>query len=539
MGATSSKQRRSHKHYESKENNEKKEIIERKQNTSGNDTVRIKSVQNLRAVFDEIDEDNSGYLDIAELGTFLKKTTGKAPSANTLVHMINEVDQNGDGQVSFDEMLLFYQSIQVPEITKLVKSEVKLDGYFKPTTFLVIPSTGNVGFLVAQALGKVPSFTVKCGIRKTSNKGIVKLVEELEGCQTVEVYNKLIPSLTAAMEGVDKVLAYMPTLAVSQWANDIANIMTAAKTANVGCVYWITGDNSCLTQDGALVTAQNSALECAKMIDVPLVVIKPNNLASNLYAHRETIMKELAIYIGYKSYVKTVITDPVDVAQLTCTVMSQPIESHAGKSYYVTGPTSITFDEIVGKFVEKIQAEELQGRGRVANHLTLVEIFQEADTDCNGYLSLAELTSLLQKIDIPADKVAAIFKEADTDGDQQLSCDEFVESIGKFYDRKNTDPPEPIRIYRLKEKDFRGYLAGMGVLQADIECIVSLYADFDSGKVGGANAVKTEDFERIVGRKPNSFDDWLETNVGAFMSSHWDTVFVHARKDLMIKSAFQ
>jgi len=529
MGATVSKKRRS------RNRNERREDPQSKRD----DSIRIKSVHHLRAIFDEIDEDKSGYLDIAELGTFLKRSTGRSPSAKELVYMINEADIDEDGKLSFDEMLLFYESMKFPEISNISKSNVQLDGDFEQTNFLVIPSTGNVGYLVARALGKVPAFTVKCGIRKMSNEGIVKLVEELEGCETLEVDNNSIPSLTTAMEGVDKVLAYSPSIAVSSWADHIHNIMTAAKSANVGCVYWITGDNSCLTQDGAMVKAEHSAVARAKAIDVPLVEIKPNNLASNLYAHRESIMKQSAMYIGYKSYVKTVITDPVDVAQLTCTVMSQPIQTHTGKTYTVTGPTPITFDEIVGKLTEAIQAEEIKGRLRVVNNESLVNKFKGADTDGNGSLSLEELTCLLEKIDIPADKVVSIFEEADTDGDQQLSCDEFVNSISKFYDRKNNEPPEPIKLYRMSEKDFRGYLAGMGVQQKDIECLVSLYADFDAGKLGSPNAVKTQDFERIVGRKPHTFDDWLKMNVGGFMASHWDIVFSHARKDLLIKSSFQ
>jgi len=493
----------------------------------------------IRALFDEIDKDKSGYLDIAELGSFIQKSTGKTPSVKELSYMINEADQDKDGKVSFDEMLLICESFQVQDVADLAKCSVKLVGDFEETTFLVIPSTGNVGHLVASALGKVPTFSVKCGIRETSNEGIIKLVKELEGCETLEVDNNSIPSLTAAMAGVDKVLAYMPSITVSSWGDHIANIMTAAKSTKVRCVYWITGDNTCLSQDGPMVITQNAALARAQDIDVPLVLIKPNNLASNLYAHRETIMKQSAMYIGYKSYVKTVITDPVDVAQFTCTVMSQPVETHAGKTYCVTGPTSISFDEIAGKLVERIQTEEVKGRRRVSNQDSLITIFNEADTDSNGSLSLAELTSLLETIDIPADKAAIIFTGADTDGDQQLSRDEFVNSIGKFYDRKNNEAPETIRLHRLSENDFRGFCAGMGVSLADIDCLVSLYADFDSGQVGGADAVKTEDFERIVGRKPNTFDDWLATNVGTFMASHWDIVKSHARKDLLAKSAFQ
>lgn len=519
------------------------EYTGRKESAKDNDSVSIETVQKLRAVFDEIDDDNSGYLDIAELGIFLKKATGKSPPSKELIHMMNEADLNNDEKVSFDEMVSFYQSIQVPEITSLVGSEVKLVGDFEQTTFLVIPSTGNVGYLVARALGEVPAFTVKCGIRKTSNKGIVKLVEELEGCQTMEVDNNSIASLTAAMKGVDKVLTYCPTLTISSWGDDIANVMKAAKTANVGCVYWITGDNTVLSQDGVFgivrISMEERAENLAEKFGVPLVNIKSNNLATNIYAHRETILKQSAIYLGYKSDVKTVITDPVDVAQLTCTVMSQPIETHAGKTYFVTGPTPITFDEIVGKFMKSIQAEEIKGRRRVANHINLVNIFNEADKDGNGSLSLAELTSLLQKIDIPADKAVAIFTEADADGDHQLSCDEFANSIGKYYDRKNTEAPEVIRIYPLLEEAFRGYLAGLGVLPADIECMVSLYSDFSEGMIGEAHCVKTQDFERIVGRKPRTFDDWLETNIGAFMPSHWDLVFSRARQDLMIKAAFQ
>ena len=61
--------------------------------------------------------------------------------------------------------------------------------------------------------------------------------------------------------------------------------------------------------------------------------------------------------------------------------------------------------------------------------MQLTRIFQDADVDKSGYLTVDELDTVLQKYSetkVDKTELLRIFQEFDTDGDQKLSIQEFV-----------------------------------------------------------------------------------------------------------------
>jgi len=495
--------------------------------------IKTKEEQ-IREVFAKLDTDQSGFLDAAELGNFVEQATGARPSGEEISYMISQLDADGNGKISFEELLVIAQSREALDLTNQPQLP-SLSGEFEAQTCLVIPSTGNVGFLVAQALAKVPNFTVKCGVRKTSHPGVVELVKGL-GVEVVECDHSDKASLAAAMAGVDRVLTYSPTTYISSWSAAATNVAAAAKEAGVKCMYWVTGQHTVLNPDSAFVKNRLAITGPLDAIGMPYVEIRPNNLVSNLYAGRDTILKSGTHYIGYKADRPCVMTHPSDVAQLAATLMTLPVDAHAGKSYNVTGPAAHTAIDVAGMLTRAIQAEESKGRKRVAFRDNLLKVFQEIDTNGDGAISVEELAAALQKKGYSAEQSAELLKIGDTDKDGNLSPEEFVNSMGRFFDRPAAEKAV-INAVTLPAEAFTGFLKGVGMGDVDIALLLSLFSSFDEGRCG-QEAIDTTAFAEIVGRQPMSVETWIKENVGAFMASHWDLVTTHARQDLTLKAAF-
>jgi len=518
-------------------------------------------------MFDKIDTNKSGFLESSNLASCLLEATGTKPTDEEILYMISGADQDNDGKIDFEEFCLIVDAKETLEAKNLPvladlhawagTDPVKKKCVEEKQVHLVIPSTGNIGFMTVQALARVgTNFTVKCGIRPgQSNSAVIDLLKSLgeeTGFKNVEtvVCDYTDPqSLVKAMQGVDRVLTYTPTVGMARWAETQKRVAEAAKQTGVKCLYWITGQQEVLDPKSFWVKNQTECVNIVRAVGVPLVEIRPNKLISNLYGMRDSIMKTGLCYCGYNSSAKVVMTHPTDVAQLAACLMVLPVADHQGKHYAVTGPKPYSMDEECHLLSNAIKAEEKKGCKRMAFRDNLLQVFNEVDKDGSGFLDVGEMKAALEPLGYSPEQARLIFKEAASHHEKnlrrsettkmQLSANDFVTYMGEYFRSKAAEKDaRRVTPVTLDSNGFMGYAKGAGMDDDSIKLMLSLFECINSGW-GGENAVDVEDFTKIVGRAPLSPEAWVKENVGAFMASHWDVVRTHARKDMLLKAAWQ
>eukprot|EP01065_Artemidia_motanka_P040405 TRINITY_DN5059_c0_g1_i1.p1 TRINITY_DN5059_c0_g1~~TRINITY_DN5059_c0_g1_i1.p1 ORF type:complete len:875 (+),score=298.25 TRINITY_DN5059_c0_g1_i1:192-2816(+) len=72
-------------------------------------------VEELREIFGTIDKDNSGKIDLDELGRLLPEIGVTGVSDEKIAALLKEIDMNGDDAVDFDEFLHFYDVLMLGE----------------------------------------------------------------------------------------------------------------------------------------------------------------------------------------------------------------------------------------------------------------------------------------------------------------------------------------------------------------------------------------------------------------------------------------
>lgn len=64
----------------------------------------------IRGIFESFDKDGSGAIDQSEIGMVMR-VCGKNPSDSDIREMLNEIDQDQDGTVNYEEFLRLIRKI--------------------------------------------------------------------------------------------------------------------------------------------------------------------------------------------------------------------------------------------------------------------------------------------------------------------------------------------------------------------------------------------------------------------------------------------
>ena len=206
-------------------------------------------------------------------------------------------------------------------------------------TILITGATGNIGGEVIKYLME-KKICVRALVREPSKA--VKLKEQ--GIELVQG-NFLQPeTLLAALQGIEK--AFLVTANDPRQVEMESNFIDAAQKVGVRHIVKLSvmgaGELSSTFQKWHLQVEQH--LEASGMAWTHL---RPNMLMQNMRWFAQTIAQQGAFY-NTVGDVKISHVDARDVAAVAAVCLSEP--GHENKSYVLTGPEAVSFDEVAEKF---------------------------------------------------------------------------------------------------------------------------------------------------------------------------------------------
>lgn len=151
-------------------------------------------------------------------------------------------------------------------------------------------------------------------------------------------------SLAAALAGVEAVYAVTPVSAKAVgW---MRNLIDAARRAEVRRFVKLSGMTAGPRSPSALIRAHGESDEYLRASGVPYTILQPNSFMQNQLWSIDTIKQQGAFYQATGDARQSVI-DVADVAAVAVKALTEP--GHERKTYVLTGPESLGFDEIAGK----------------------------------------------------------------------------------------------------------------------------------------------------------------------------------------------
>merc|ERR1712118_326043 len=127
-------------------------------------------IQEFREIFNLVDTDRGGSISTAELGS-LMETLGIRTTQEELKLMVSEIDQNGNGEVDFDEF------VQV--MSRKVNADYTVDEVRK--AFKVFAGNAPDGFVRVKDLERAPQVYGKEKLTEEEAKNLVSQIECVDG----------------------------------------------------------------------------------------------------------------------------------------------------------------------------------------------------------------------------------------------------------------------------------------------------------------------------------------------------------------------
>ena len=250
-----------------------------------------------------------------------------------------------------------------------------------PGVILVTGATGNVGSTLIPNLIAMGA-TVRALVRDESraqglrDQGVEVVIGDLDKPETLD----------AAFGGVDKVFLLTPPNPnqVAQARNGIA----AAKRAGSPHIVRLSA-GALKEMPGALprVSAQHAEIDAElKASGLPYTILRPHNFMQNTLMAAQTIASDGAVYMPMKEG-KLGMIDVRDIVDVAAKVLTE--DGHEGKTYGLTGPASISYQDIaaalskaLGKEVKYVDVPLEAGREGMVG-MGLPEWFADAMTEYN------------------------------------------------------------------------------------------------------------------------------------------------------------
>ncbi len=141
-------------------------------------------LQEFREVFNLVDTDRGGSISSEELGR-LMETLGIKTSKEELELMISEIDENGNGDIDFDEfVMVMSRKVQADYTADEVKSAFRL----------FVHEVGNPGTISARDLERALSLYGKDRLSPEDARNLVSQLDLTDGRFSFEEYVNMMMS---------------------------------------------------------------------------------------------------------------------------------------------------------------------------------------------------------------------------------------------------------------------------------------------------------------------------------------------------------
>jgi len=205
---------------------------------------------------------------------------------------------------------------------------------------LVTGATGNTGLPLVERLANT-ELRFRAMIHSVKNEWMVKR----GNAETVVGDFGDAPSLERALEGVDR--AYLVSPASPDMADYQKNFVDVAKKTGLKHIVKLAGLGTALDSPVGLLRRHADIEEYIKKSGIAYTFLRAHFFMENLLGNAATVKNEGALY----SPLGEALVNPISVQDVSAVALKALTEDgHAGKTYTLTGPESVTYSRIAEIF---------------------------------------------------------------------------------------------------------------------------------------------------------------------------------------------
>ena len=148
-------------------------------------------------------------------------------------------------------------------------------------------------------------------------------------------------SLTAAFDSVSK--AYVVTAIHPDTRTLFGNFFEAARAADVSQIVKFSGLGASSDSPSEVIRQHGDTDDVLRASGLPYTIIRPNSFHQNMLGQAASVAATGSFYLPLGDARQSTI-DVRDIAEITATILTS--DGHLGKSYDLTGPESLSFQDV-------------------------------------------------------------------------------------------------------------------------------------------------------------------------------------------------